>query len=254
MYKISSQRGMTNGMIVVGMLLLATIVVVALVRDRIVSNPYDQVSISGTGKVAYVPDTALVTLGVHFENATAQGALTQMNTAMTAIIPAVEALGIAKENVTTQNFSVYPQYYYPDGGPSRISGYTADEQLLIKIVVAEGGSLEDMVAKVIESASAKGANQVIGVVFDVSNIEDLKHQALELAIKDANTRAQATADIAGVKLGKVIGWWENPISVPGQPYYNAYGGEMGMGGGGMPSVPAGGQEIIIQANVNYRIK
>src|SRR3989344_5065220 len=109
MYTTSSQRGMTNGIMIFGMLLLATIIIVALVRDRIVANPYDQVSITGTGKVSYVPDTALVTLGVHFENATAQGALTQMNTAMAAIIPAVEALGIAKENITTQNFSVYPQ-------------------------------------------------------------------------------------------------------------------------------------------------
>lgn len=255
MQTVSRQRGMTNGLVLLGMLLIAAIVVIALVRDRIVSQPYDQVSIIGTGKVEYTPDTALVTLGVHFESPTAQGALTQMNTTIAKIIPAIEALGIPAENISTQNFSVYPQYYYPDGGPSRISGYTADEQLYVKIMATEGVSLEDSVAKVIETASTQGANQVLGVTFNASNLDALKQQARLLAIEDARSRAEQTADTAGVKLGKVIGWWENQLYIPGQPnpYYSGYGGEMG-GGSMSPSVPTGTDEIIIEVNVNYRVR
>src|SRR5262245_10145357 len=116
----STQRGVTNGVAIFGMLRLATVIIVALVRDRFVNQPYDQVSITGTGKVSYTPDTGRVVLGVHFESPTAQGALNQVNAAIDKIIPALVALGIPAENISTQNFNVYPQYYYPEGSPARI--------------------------------------------------------------------------------------------------------------------------------------
>ncbi len=252
MFTLKDNRGVTQGVVVLGMLLLAGIVVTAILRDRIVNSQWREVSITGTGKVEYVPDTALVTLGVHVEDATAQAALTRLNTTVNAVMPAIEALGIAKENISTQNFSVYPQYYYPEGGPSRISGYTADEQLLVKVSIADSA---DMVAKVIEAASAKGANQVLGVSFDASNVDELKHETLLKAIEDAKGRAQKTADAAGIKLGDITGWWENQVIIPGKDMgygYGGYGGEMG--GGGMPTIPTGGHEITVMVNLNYKIK
>lgn len=236
-----------------GMLLLAGIVVTAIVRDRIVNSPWREVSITGTGKVAYTPDIALITLGVHVEDGTAQNALTRLNTIVNAVTPAIEELGIPAENISTQNFNVYPQYYYPEGSPARISGYTADQQLLVKVSIAES---QDIVAKVIETASAKGANQVLGVSFDASNLEDLKHEALLKAIADAEGRAEETADAAGIKLGNISGWWQNQVYIPGKmgAYgYGGYGGEMG-GGGGTPLITSGGQEIVVEVNVNYKIR
>ncbi len=253
MYSYTDKRGVTQGVVILGMLLLAGIVVTAIVRDRIVNNPWREVSITGTGKVAYTPDIALITLGVHVEDSTAQSALSRLNTIVHAVTPAIEALGIPAENISTQNFNVYPQYYYPEGSPSRISGYTADQQLLVKVSIAES---QDIVAKVIETASANGANQVLGVSFDASNLEDLKHEALLQAIADAEGRAEETADAAGIKLGNITGWWQNQIFIPGKSgmYGYGYGGEMGGGGGGAPLITSGGQEIVVEVNVNYKIR
>ncbi|MBP9772117.1 MAG: SIMPL domain-containing protein [Candidatus Pacebacteria bacterium] len=244
----------TSWLKALGLVLLAGIIIVSIIRDRIVMPSYNQVSVTGTGKVEYVPDTAHVTLGVHIEGPTAQNALAQLNTITTNVIPAVEALGIPKEKISTQNLSVYPQYYYPEFGPSVISGYTADQQLTIKISTASSSA--DIVGQVIQAASSQGANQVQSVTFDVSNLSDLKQQAVIQAIADARSRAQTVADAAGVKLGDVIGWWENPISVPGQPvpYYSdyGYGGDMAMGEG--MSVPAGTSELIMEVSLNYETK
>lgn len=248
MYTAVRSRGLTQGAIVIGMVLLTSVVIVSMVRDRIVNSPWREVSITGTGRVPYAPDTALVTLGVHIEDSTAQSALTRTNAAVAAILPAIEALGVSKENITTQNFSVYPQYFYPEGGPSRISGYTADQQLLVKVSITESS---DTVAKVIEAASANGANQVLGVTFEASNLQELKHEALLSAIGDARGRAEKTAAAADIKLGNITGWWENQVFIPGQPNPYGYGGEMG---GSMPTIPTGGQEIVVQVNVNYKIR
>lgn len=238
-----------------GLVLLAGIVIVSIIRDRIVTQPWREVSITGTGTVEYIPDTAHITLGVHIESSTAQNALVELNAITARVIPAIEALGIPREDISTQNLSVYPQYYYPSDAPSAISGYTADQQLTIEISIASSSS--DMVGQVIQTASAQGANQVQSVTFDVSNFSDLKQQAVVMAIADAKSRAETLADAAGVKLGDVVGWWENPISVPGQPipYYADYGyggGEMAMDKG--MSVPAGTSEIIMEVSLNYETR
>ena len=113
-----------------------------------------------------------------------------------------------------------------------------------------------MVGQVIQTASAQGANQVQSVTFDVSNLTDLKQQAVIEAITDARSRAKAVADAAGVRLGDVIGWWENPISIPGQPvpyYVDGFGREMSAAGQSM-EVPAGTSELIMEVNLNYETK
>ena len=102
----------------------------------------------------------------------------------------------------------------------------------------------------IAEASKAGANQVNGVTFDVANLDDLKQQARLQALANARARADETAKAAGVRLKRVVGWWENYIQSPdsGQAFAD------GKGGGGMPMVPAGEQEIIVEVNVNYQIK
>ncbi len=262
LYSTSFEKNLSKpAVVVIGMVLLAGVLTVAIIRDRIVNQPWREVSITGTGKVPYTPDEATVTLGVHVNTApSAQAALNILSTNMEKIIPAIRELGISEENISTQSYNLYPQYFYPENRPAVISGYTADQQLTVKLT-GDAGVSQDLVEKVIGVASAAGANQIMGVSFSVSNVEELRQQALLLAMEDAKSRAQETADAAGVRLKKVVSWWENPISVPGQPipYYDGYGyggGDMGMGGKGvgMGMIPSGSQEVIIQVNLNYSIK
>ncbi|QQR82846.1 SIMPL domain-containing protein [Candidatus Campbellbacteria bacterium] len=250
-------KGMTTGVVVLGMLLLAGVITVAIIREKLVAQDWQQVTITGTGKVPYTPDQAIITLGVHVDNAaTAQAALTKLSDVTSKVIPALTALGIPTEDISTQAYNLLPQYYYPDGKPGAISGYSADQQLNVKLTLKNGTS-DERVGKVIETANAQGVNQVMGVSFTASNVQDLQQQALLKAIQDAKSRAQTTAETAGVTLKKVVSWWENPINVPGltNPQYSAMGGGMGGGDAGVtPTVPSGTQEVIVQVNLNYSIK
>lgn len=249
-------RSISNSMIILGMILLAGIITAAILRDRIVNQPYREVSITGTGKVAYVPDIAKVTLGVHIERGNAQAALSDMSATIERVISAVEELGVPREKIATHNLSVYPQYYYPSEQPGQISGYTADQQLTIEVAIAS--SAPDIISDVIQVASTQGANQVQSVSFDASNLADLKQQATIEALEDAKSRAKTLADAAGVRLGKVHGWWANPIAIPGQPIpYDGYygrGGDAMMQSAGGTTVPSGTSEIVIEVNLNYGTK
>ena len=246
-------------LLVTGMVLLATIVIVSIVREKIVNPSQNQVTVAGRGKVEYKPDTATVTLGVQVDKApNAESALAQLNDKMNQIVAAEEALGIAKDKIKTQNYSLSPQYDYVNGRTS-VSGFTANQQLSIKV---EGlGEDTKILGKAISAASQNGANQVSGVKFETADLEALKLEARTLAIQDAKAKSVALAKVAGVKLGKVTNWYENVLASPdATDYPSAYG--MGTGGSEMavaksapsPQIPSGTQDIVIEMNVSYEVK
>ncbi len=238
-------------LILVGILLLTGVVVVAILRDRIVNKQYWQVSVSGRGTVSYEPDVANITMGVQVDKVTrADQALTQLNEKINNVIKAVEGVGVAKENIKTQNYSLYPQYDWINNVQTP-GGYNASQLLVVKVTNLSVN--KDLVSQVIDAATKAGVNQIQGVSFDSSKLEDLKQEARLKAIVDARGKAKSIAGSLGVRLGKVIGWWENPIGGPGVPY-NDMGGYGGGGNSSAPAVPGGSQEIIMEVSINYQVK
>jgi hypothetical protein len=247
------RRGARIVVIIVGLVLLAAVIVTALLRDRLVSPSYRQVTITGQGRVAYTPDLAVVTLGVQIDKvAKADEALNQLNVKMDSIIKAVKALGVTDDNIQTQNYSLYPQYDYKDN-VSSVSGYNANEQLVIKVTGYDKD--QNKLNQVIAAASKAGANQVNNLVFDASNLNDIKQEARLKAISDAKSKSTALAEAAGVKLKSIAGWYENMVTpVPMYVDYAAKGG-MGAGGGAIDAqTPSGSREVVIEIGVNYNIK
>jgi hypothetical protein len=237
---------------IVGIILLAAVIICAILRDRIVNQQFKTVTITGQGKVSYTPDLAIVTLGVQIDKvAKPDEALNQLNTKVADIIKAVEVIGIGAADIQTQNYSLYPQYDYKDN-VSTVSGYNANEQLIIKVSGYDQN--KDKLSQVIAAASKAGANQVNNLTFDASNMNDLKQEARVKAIADAKAKSSALADSAGVRLREVTGWYENLVS-PIASYSTIDYGKGGLGGGAVsPQTPAGDREVVIEIGVTYNIK
>ncbi len=238
---------------IIGLLLLAGVITIAILRDRIVNQQFRSVTVTGQGKVSYNPDIAVVTLGVQIDKATkADEALNQLNTKVSEIIKAVKNLGITDDNIQTQNYSLYPQYDFKDN-ISTVSGYNANQQLIIK--VTDYDKQPSRLNSVIAAASKAGANQVNSLSFEAANLNDLKQQARIEAIADAKSKSDSLAQAAGVKLAEITGWYENLVS-PQPVYASADYGKGGLGGGGIasPATPAGNRDVIIEIGVTYNIK
>lgn len=253
MSKLKASGGKTAIAIIL-ILVLGSIAAVSILRDRIVNYPQYQVSVIGQGKVSYQPDIATITLGVQIDKvAKADEALSQLNTRITSIVAAVKAQGIAPEDIVTQNYSLYPQYDYKDN-ITTVSGYNANQQISIKVRDLKNNP--DKISQVLVEASKAGINQVLGINFDVSNLEDLKQEARLKAMNDAKIKAVDMAGAAGIKLGDIVGWWENVVQAPGTQVTAYDSGKGGAGGASyVPStIPSGNQEIIIEMNVSYRLK
>ncbi|HSE89880.1 MAG TPA: SIMPL domain-containing protein, partial [Candidatus Binatia bacterium] len=117
------------------------------------------------------------------------------------------------DEVKTANYSLNPNYRYPQGGKPEIVGYTATNVLQIKTSALEN------VGKLIDAAMRSGANTIQRLLFTLKDEHSAQIQALRLASTRAKAKAEAMANALGLKIVKVLSVTENergvrPIIMP----------------------------------------
>jgi hypothetical protein len=210
------------------------------------STERDTITIQGEGKVTAVPDIGEITVSLVTDNKDATKAMSINNTQSNTLVAALQKAGIDKKDLTTSNYSVYPQYDYSDGRQV-LRGYEVTQSLTIKIRdLSKAGDI-------IALAGQSGVNQVSGLNFTIDDPEALRQQAREKALANAQAKAAALAKIAGVHLGKVVSFSESAYNPPTPyPVYFAKDAraEVGMAA---PSIEQGSQDIVVSATVQYEI-
>lgn len=242
------KRVLWNLLLVAGIVYLSVTAMNAVKQNSYIGRPdaaRDTIAISAEGKVTALPDIATISVGVQTENKAVSAAQKENSTKMNAIIEKVKSFGVASEDIKTSNYSIYPQYDYVNGRQIE-RGYMVTQNIDVKVRNL------DKIGDILAAVGDLGANQVGGVSFTIDEPEDLRQQARLKALEAAKKKAQALADAAGVKLGKVVGFSENEGYVP-SPMYYAKDAAMGMGGGGAPSIQSGSQDVIVNVTVLYEI-
>jgi len=166
-------------------------------------------SVSGTGEVFAKPDIAVVTLGVQAEAKTVANAQQQANQAMSAVMSALTANGIADKDVRTTSFSIQPVWNYTEN-QRVLEGYQVNN--IVSVIIRD----VNKTGTIIDAVTVAGGDltRVENISFTVENPKPYNDQARELAIKDAIDKAQQIARLAGVSLGKIIYISESGGSVP----------------------------------------
>lgn len=154
------------------------------------------ITVSATGKITVVPDVARVYLGVTVSKPTVKAAREGGAKAMTDIIAALKALGIADADIKTTNVSLYPQY--GNNSPARIIGYQMSNQ--VEVTVRD----IDKAGDAVDAATAKGATDVTGISFELSDPVKAQNDARAAAVEAARVSAQAMATAGKVSLGAVV--------------------------------------------------
>jgi len=181
------------------------------------TNKSEGFSVSVEGKVTAKPDSASISFGVSSNGSSVKVVQDQMNSNINKVTEAIKKLGIKEEDIKTTNYNVYPSQDAPmplDIGLTRPGGYSASTNITVKIKDIE------LVNQVIDSTTESGANQIGGVNFEISDRSKLENDARQLAVTEAKKKAQAAADIAGFKLGRVINYSENeggPVYLEARP-------------------------------------
>ena len=162
---------------------------------------------NGEGFVMVVPDIAIVTIGVTTRGETARAALDQNSAETARVIAAITGAGVEARDVQTSGFNVFPVYEERppradgEGGiveMPKIVGYQVQNEVRVTVRdIGTSGALLDQVV-------TAGANQISGIMFDVSDPQASADEALRKAIADARRKAELMAAAAGVRIVRIL--------------------------------------------------
>ncbi len=164
-------------------------------------RPPSVISTSATGEARYIPDRASISMGVQTRAATAAKASADNAVKQRAVIEAIKSLGIASEQISTENFSLNAeQSYNPQAGDKapKVTGYVATNTVRVEVKKVE------QIGALIDAAIAKGANDVSSLDFHSSAPDSLRRAALADAYKQAYADAMVLAQAAGGQLGELM--------------------------------------------------
>jgi uncharacterized protein YggE len=157
------------------------------------------VTVQATGTVTVVPDGVSFYFAVSVLAQSSETAMSEANATAEKVRAALEEAGVAKDDIATQNISVYPEYVSSTMGTQTLSGYRAQQVFTVTLRdTAKAG-------EVVDSVIAAGANalQVYGVTPTLLDTDAAAAQAREAAIKSAQAKAKDYARLIDEDLGSV---------------------------------------------------
>lgn len=214
--------------------------------SSVTTQKTDSFTVRGEGKVSLTPDIAVLHAGVTAEGATVKRVQDELSGKMNAISAAVKQLGVDIKDMQTGQYNISPEYDYSEP-TQRITGYRANSNLTIKVRNLKNAS------KVIDAATANGANQISDISFDVDDKTAAENKARILAVSDAKSKAQAAAKAAGFKLGRVINYSEGETGFP-RPYMMEKTTMMTDEAGAPTQVEPGTNELTVTVSLSYELQ
>ena len=171
------------------------------------------VTAQGVAVITAEPDQAQIDIGVVTQARNAIDAAKENAEKLARVMREVKKFLGKGDEIKTANYSLNPNYRYPQGGKPEIVGYTATNVLQVKT-----GALEK-VGQLIDAAMRSGANTIQRLLFTLKDEQSAQLQALRLASTRAKAKAEAMANALGLKIVKVLSVTENergirPIMMP----------------------------------------
>lgn len=167
------------------------------------------IAVTGVGEVSGTPDTLTMTFGISVLRDSVSEAVTDSAELTDGLIAALEANGVAEEDIQTADFSIFPEYDF-SGEQQRLVGFRVQNSVVAKIRDI------DSAGEVIDAAAAAGGDEVVvsGVSFSIEDDAELVEAARAKAWADAEAKAQQLAELSGVTLGEPVAISETISSVP----------------------------------------
>lgn len=183
---------------------------------------YNSISVSGEGEAYAISDMATISFTVRADEKIVSDASTKVNESVSSAISKIKDLGISEEDIKTTGYYTNPKYEYgydiwPRPANPKITGYEVTQTTEVKI---KDVALADDVADILSSLQI---TEVSGPNFGVMDEDTMKEEARVMAIEDAKSHADVLAKTLGVKIVRVIGFWEENNNYYGSDMYSAEG-------------------------------
>jgi uncharacterized protein YggE len=159
--------------------------------------------VNGSCQLHKPADQLSMSISVISQAETAESGLLDNNVAMQKVVENIKMLGLEKGEYHTGQFSINPVYSQPPRYPAedwkpKIIGYQVTNMLNIKT------SKIDLTAVIIDAAGKAGADQVSNISFGIEDQKAYRTEAIAEATKNALQDATTIADIANLKLVRIL--------------------------------------------------
>lgn len=202
-----------------------------------------RVVVTGESTVQAQPDTAVLTLAVVTQNASASEAQAENASKTDAVVRAVRAAAGTGAEVKTSGYSLQPQYAYKEGAPPTITSYITRNGVTVTT------SELNRVGAVIDAASRAGANSVDGLSFTLRRDEQACQRALSDATREALSKARTIATTLGGSVVRVVEVQEAGAFRPPIPLYDREVGNVAMARQAATPTPVEPGSLDIRAQV-----
>ena len=234
-----------------GSIALAVLTLFLLVEINQVSNTAtttNTVSFNGEGKITAKPDIAVISASIVTQAVNSKSAQDSNSTKSNAVSNFLKTQDIEEKDIKTSGYNISPQYKYPPyGGQATITGYQVTQSYEIKV--------RDLakISTILGGLVSAGANEVNNLGLQIENPDAVQAQARQLAIDDAKKKATELEKQVGVRLGKIVNFSEGYNGYPVSMYDAKSVGGMG-GGGPVPTISTGENDVIVNVTITYQIK
>lgn len=155
------------------------------------------ITVSGSGTVTYIPDTALLSVGVKNVNPTLAASLAQTKETVQGLYAVCRQFKVADADVKTSYVNTDKEYNRDNQGQEHFAGYSSSQNT--QVTFRDLKEFEAFTAAVL----ALRVSSIDDIQFTHSKAGDYSSQADLLALDDAQRSAEKIAARMKVKLGKV---------------------------------------------------
>lgn len=156
-----------------------------------------RIVVSSEASVKLKPDTANLTFTIITNNKNQVKALEENNKISNNVIKELEKIKVSKDDILSSSIYVEPVYDY-EKDPSVIVNYRA-----VNNITVSTKKLDDL-SKIVNTSIKAGANSLSNINYSNSNTNTSYYKALELAIKDANKKADMIGKTLNLKKLKPV--------------------------------------------------
>ncbi len=183
--------------IISGVVLL--IALIAMVSFGSVSST-NKITVEGISSIDATPDLMTTYFRIETQNETSVEAKDANNEILNKLVNELSKLGFERSELQTQSFNIYPNYEWKNNKQTQ-NGYKATHSLKLEL----SSERFDKISEVIDAGADSGAG-ISYINFELTQElqNQYKAQALELASKDAQTKADAVASGFGKRAGKLV--------------------------------------------------
>jgi len=219
--------------------------------------PANVITIRGVGEAIATPNIATFSFTVREEAKDVASAQQKSSDKNNKAIAYLKEKGIEEKDIKTESYNTNPKYDYSGGvvcslgycPPAKpvLTGYEVSESVSVKVRdVSKAGELLAGIANL-------SIGEVSGLSFTIDSPEVLKASAKANAISKARADAEVTAKNLGLRIGRVVGFYEE---TPSDVYPMQSGGPVMMKASvqSAPDIQTGEQKITSTVSVTYEVK